>query len=199
MVLHDQRKEIKPNIARYESSLLNADLPNVAFHSEPLLNGHGSYEFLSLEKRKKMLASFSALVRYLPVEYISFIYRSSEFTDEESLGERMRRDIAQAIRVRLEYFQQFDEVKVYYDNGQAIVKQALYGAIESELASNVVIRRKTTMTEYRLAQVADYFCTIELAALKYTAGEAGETYNKFFGGIGAFKRNWLKQARRKRV
>lgn len=60
------------------------------------------------------------------------------------------------------------------NNGQAIVKQALYGAIESELASNVVIRRKTTMTEYRLAQVADYFCTIELAALKYTAGEAGK-------------------------
>lgn len=60
------------------------------------------------------------------------------------------------------------------NNGQAIVKRVLYGAIESELASNVVIRRKTTMTEYRLAQVADYFCTIELAALKYTAGEAGK-------------------------
>lgn len=61
------------------------------------------------------------------------------------------------------------------NNGQVIVKQALYGAIESELASNVVIRRKMTMTEYRLAQVAEYFCTIELAALKYAAGEAGET------------------------
>lgn len=41
---------------------------------------------------------------------------------------------------------------------------------------------------------------IEFAALKYAAGEAGETYNKFFfGGIGVFKCNWLKQARRKRV
>ncbi len=55
------------------------------------------------------------------------------------------------------------------------------------------------MTEYRLSQAADYFCTIELAALKYEANEAGETYNKFFGGVGAFKRNWLKQARRKRL
>lgn len=53
--------------------------------------------------------------------------------------------------------------------------------------------------EYRLAQVADYFCMIEFAALKYAAGEAGETYNKFFGGIGTFKCNWLKQARRKRA
>ena len=38
----------------------------------------------------------------------------------------------------------------------------------------------------------DYLCTIELALVKYEAKEDGETYNKFFGGIGPFKRNWLK-------
>ena len=27
------------------------------------------------------------------------------------------------------------------------------------------------------------------------ATEEGETHNKFFGGIGSFKKNWLKQAR----
>ena len=27
-------------------------------------------------------------------------------------------------------------------------------------------------------------CTIELAAIKYAAKKDGETYNKFFGGIG---------------
>ncbi len=55
------------------------------------------------------------------------------------------------------------------------------------------------MTDYRLEQVADYRCTIELALVKYEAKEDGETYNKFFGGIGSFKRNWLKQARSKRI
>lgn len=55
------------------------------------------------------------------------------------------------------------------------------------------------MTDYRLEQVADYLCTIELALVKYEAKEDGETYNKFFGGIGSFKRNWLKQARSKRI
>lgn len=49
----------------------------------------------------------------------------------------MRRNVAQAVRARLEYFQQFEDVKVYYDNGQAVVKPALCGAIELELASNV--------------------------------------------------------------
>ena len=55
------------------------------------------------------------------------------------------------------------------------------------------------MTDYRLEQVADYLCTIELALVKYQAKEDGETYNKFFGGIGSFKRNWLKQTRSKRI
>lgn len=55
------------------------------------------------------------------------------------------------------------------------------------------------MTDCRLEQVADYRCTIELALVKYEAKEDGETYNEFFGGIGTFKRNWLKQARRKQI
>ena len=55
------------------------------------------------------------------------------------------------------------------------------------------------MTDYRLEQVADYLCTSELALVKYEAKEDGETYNKFFGGFGAFEKNWLKQARRKQI
>lgn len=67
------------------------------------------------------------------------------------------------------------------------------------LSKGVVRRRKTSMTDYRLEQVADYLYTIELALVKYEAKENGETYNKLFGGIGSFKRNWLKQARNKRI
>lgn len=55
------------------------------------------------------------------------------------------------------------------------------------------------MADYRLEQAADYLCTIELAAIKYDAKEDGGTYDKSFGGIGAFKKNWLQQARRKQV
>ena len=67
------------------------------------------------------------------------------------------------------------------------------------LSKGVDRRRKTSMTDYRLEHVADYLRTIGLALIKYEAKENGETYNKFFGGIGSFKRNWLKQARSKRI
>ena len=199
LVIHDQSESIVNKIARYEQSLLDSNLPNIPFHSEPLLNGHGPYEGINLQARKKMLYSFNILTQRLPISYRTFVYRRSEFEDLTKLTARMKRDISNLLFDHLEFFQGFDEVKVYYDNGQDIVKQALDQSIGFVLSKGVVERRKTSMTDYRLEQVADYLCTIELASVKYATKENGETYNKFFGGIGAFKKNWLKQARRKAI
>ena len=75
LVIHDQADSISDKVARYEESLLRSDLPNIPFHSEPLLNGHGPYQGMSLEQRKKMLYSFNILVQRLPIKYATFAYR----------------------------------------------------------------------------------------------------------------------------
>lgn len=199
LVFHDQDNDILESVGMYENSLRQSDLPNIPFHSEPLLNGRGAYENLDISARKKILHCFGAMVRHLPISYRTFAYRHSEYENPIALSARMKRDISGLLFDNLEFFQSFDEVKVYYDNGQDIVKQALDQSIGFVLSKNAVQRRRTSMTDYRLEQVADYLCTIELAAIKYEAKEDGATYDKFFGGIGAFKRNWLKQARRKRL
>lgn len=199
LVFHEQSERIAEQVAIYERSLARADMPNIPFHSEPLLNGHKVYEYLDPAQRKKLLSSFGALVRYLLIEYATFAYRRNDFDSPDKLSERMRRDITDLFQRHLDYYQGFDRVKVYYDNAQAIVNSALYEAVKSVLAKQAVIMRRTTMTEYRLSQVADYLCTIELAAIKYNAKESGATYEKFFGTVGKFKKNWLKQVRRKQI
>ncbi len=163
------------------------------------MNGRKDYEFLGIEQRKAMLACLSPFVRKLPISYTALVYRRSQFEDPAKLMERMGRDISSAMVEHLDFFQSFDRVKVYYGNGQDIVKQALDRSVGKVLSKGVVRRRKTSMTGYRLEQVADHLCTIELALVKYEAKEGGGTYSKFFGGIGAFKRNRLKQARSKRI
>ena len=147
----------------------------------------------------RLLYSFGIMVQCLSISYVTFTYKRREYEGLEKLTAGMKRDISGVLFDHLGYFQAFDEVKVYYDNDQDIVKQALDKSIGFVLSKGVMERRKTSMTDYRLEQVADYLCTIELAAVKYAAKEDGETYNKFFGGIGPFKENWLKQARRKRL
>lgn len=97
----------------------------------------------------------------------------------------------------IDLLQSFDVVKVYYDNGQTAVTAALHAAMEYVLSRDVPLYRDSDYKAYRLAQAADYLCEIELAAIKYKNHDETQTDIKFFGGIGSFKKNWLKQARRK--
>ena len=199
LVIHNQKYAIDTKVNHYEDFLSRSDLPNIPFHSEPLLNRHGDYEYLDILQRKKMLVAFNVLVQRLPIHYVSFVYKTSEFDTPEKLATRLKRDISGMLFDNLEFFQDFDRVKIYYDNGQDVVRKALDESIGFVLSKQAIIMRKTTMTDYRLSQVADYLCTIELAATKYEAKENGGTYEKFFGSIGTFKKNWLKQARRKKL
>lgn len=97
LVFHDQADSIAEAVTGYEAKLARADLPNIPFHSEPLMNGHKDYEFLNIEQRKVMLAYFSSFVRKLPISYITFVYRRSQFEDPARLMERMGRDISSAM------------------------------------------------------------------------------------------------------
>lgn len=72
LVFHDQADSIAEAVTGYEAKLARADLPNIPFHSEPLMSGHKDYEFLNIEQRKVMLAYFSSFVRKLPISYITF-------------------------------------------------------------------------------------------------------------------------------
>lgn len=137
-VFHDQADSIAEAVTGYEAKLARADLPNIPFHSEPLMSGHKDYEFLNIEQRKVMLAYFSSFVRKLPVSYITFVYRRSQFEDPARLMERTGRDISSAMVKHLGFFQSFDDVKVYYDNGQDIVKQALDRSVGKVLSKGAV-------------------------------------------------------------
>ena len=102
--------------------------------------------------------------------------------------ERMGRDISSVIIEHLDFFQSFDDVKVYYDSGQNIVKQALDRSVGKVFSKGVVRRRKTSMTDYRLEQVADCLCTIELALVKYEVKENGGRTKTSSSAVSALSR-----------
>ena len=99
----------------------------------------------------------------------------------------------------LEYFQGFDDVKIYYDNGQRTIAHALHRAMDFALAKNAVVYRAAVPENYRLSQAADYICTMELVALRYRDGEPSATDEKFFGSWSQFKKGILREMRAKRV
>ena len=52
---------------------------------------------------------------------------------------------------------------------------------------------------YRLFQVADYICTIELTAIKFDSKEDTKTDRLFFGTRRTFKKGFLLYLRKKRM
>lgn len=197
VVLHDQRDPIDNLIANYESNLRESSLPDVPFHAYDLQHRRGGYAGFEFETRKRLFAKFEGLVRKLPVTYKTFVYRRPEFKTAKALSERMQRDLSSFIQDNYSEFQPYATVAIYYDGGQASVDAAIHRAFDQALSANTADYKRLRYQERRLAQAADYFCSMELAAQRYADHEETNTYLKLFGGHRSFKANHLKQMRKK--
>ncbi|MFZ2756497.1 MAG: DUF3800 domain-containing protein [Atopobiaceae bacterium] len=196
LVFHDQADDISAHLVRYEQVLSQSGLRDIPFHMTPLLRAHDDYDGLDIQTRKRLLSKFSVLSQHLPYSYHAFAYRKAEFASDAVMFARMRRDLVTFLFDHLGYFQSFDHVKLYYDDGQDAVSRVLHSAIEYAISKEAYLYRDARPQDYRLAQVADYVCGIELTGLKYAASEATRTDEAFFGGSTSFKKNFLKQVRR---
>ena len=191
-------RNIDSVIECYELSLQRKHLPNIPFHASPLMNGNDEYSNLTIETRKRLLNAFNVFSQNLPVRYMTLCYRRKEFDSSEKLFLVIRRDVEWFLSGNLEYFQSFDTVNVFYDGGQKLITKVLEGSFNKVLSNGVPCFLKSDFRACRLSQVADYFCAIELACIKYEHHEQTATDIKVFGYVGTFKNNYLKQAKRKR-
>lgn len=109
-----------------------------------------------------------SFMRLCPITYKKFAVVKKECIDRFSLRGRLANELGGFLRDNLEYFQSFDKVIVYYDNGQALVTDLINTVLCSYL--NNVDVRKITPDDYRLSQAADMACTLELMCMKIEQG-----------------------------
>lgn len=95
------------------------------------------------------------------------------------------------------YFDQFDKVIVYYDNGQAELS-AILNAVLSVLFHDVEFR-KAEPQKYRLLQVADFVCSLELLKIKRDEKRLSKSEEKFFYKPQELKKTFLKSLEEKRL
>ena len=197
LVFHDQSKELAQYIGPYLDRLSLEGLADIPFHGVDLIHGHGDYEGISPEKRKSHLIAFSMFVRTLPITYRVFSYERAYTEDRDRLEARLRKDIIDFVFDRLDDFQLYDRVAIYYDGGQEAVTVSLHGAFDYALARSAAVYKPLSHQEKRLAQAADYLCTVGLAERRYERGDVSASYRRFFGTRRNFRQNFLKQVRRK--
>ena len=198
-VFHNQADSLEERLTKHRQGLVDRGLADLPFHAGPILNGHDCYKGMDIQTRKAYFSLFFMDVQHLPITYQTFLYRRSEFATKDAFVARMKRDIINLLFDHLPYLQSFDKVKIYYDGGQEIVAKALHAAAEYVLSKDCLLYRKSDAAGYLLAQAADMLCTLELTAHKFRCKEATRTDERFFGSARAFKNNYLKAIKRKRL
>ncbi len=104
---------------------------------------------------------------------------------------RMAKELSQFIRNNLGYFQQYENVILYHDNGQNELNRILNAVLATELATYDF--RKVIPSDYRLFQVADLVCTLELLKTKIVEGAGlSKSEQLIFRSKGDLRKDFLK-------
>ncbi len=191
LVLHDQTIPISNEIKEFEKHLTNLGFPHHALHAGPLLRREQDYLYMNMEERKKLFNLLFNFTRRLPIKYFCVRVKKADCLDTNDLYIKLGKAITSEISKKLDYWNSFDNVILYYDNGQKALKRILKSTFNT-LFSNVEVR-KIVPSDYKLFQVADLICTLELSKMKFIDGTASKSEHEFFHNINQFKKDYLRK------
>lgn len=195
MVLHDQSKDITAEIIKLNNELANLGYKNHIVHTEPLIRREKDYQDLSPNERRSIFTKLYYFTTKCDIKYKSFVFQKKEFENTFKLEGRMSREISLFIRENLAYFHGFEQVILYYDNGQHELNRILNTVLATELADYDV--RKVLPCDYKLFQAADLICTLELLRLKSEIGKLTRSETLIFHSKKDLKKDFLREIRKK--
>jgi hypothetical protein len=196
LVFHEQSDDISGALGRFSDALRAGGFdPAHAIHSGAAIRGEDEYRGQSLEARVKEFARLFAFAQHVPVTYKSFRFRKRQFSDLLELKGAISRALAVFLRDNAAYFLAFDRVLVFYDNGQAQITDVLNTLFNAFFFA--VVFRKATPARYRLFQVADLYCTLELLRQKSADGRLTRSDLRFFGSRRALQKSYLAKLKKK--
>ena len=200
MVFHDQDVDISAEIEKLEDSLEAMGLDrNHCVHAGPLIRRENEYGVMNREERRGIFRRMFLFLLKTDISYKCFVIDKNFLSMTHDVHDSLLQQIVGFLLSKSDELSAFDKLKVYYDNGQSkltsLLKEAFtLFAFRTEFVPDVEPAR------YRLFQVADIACTLELARSKLLSQEGlSESEIVFFGGIKNFKKNYLKLLDRRRI
>ena len=190
MIFHNQKFEMTEIIEMLNKKLSNYKLNNDCIHTGPIVRREEIYQNMDIKERRNILNSFTAFVKKCPIKYKVFYIEKKHLRDEIEPVAKLAKQISIFLKDNLQYFNEFDIVKIYYDNGQIEVTKMLV-SIFNTLFLNVEFR-KVIPSQYKLFQVADYICYFKLLSLKLENKTISANEIKFFEKPYNIYKNYIK-------
>lgn len=195
MVMHDQAYDISEDLDKLEMELQYIGYPNHCVHAGPIIRQEQEYRFEKIQIRQKIMKKMMSFLRQANITYKTIYIEKKHIADEVEAAGKLAKQLSWFLRDNMSYFASYDVVKVYYDNGQIELNKIL-SSVFNVMFDNVEFR-KVIPSDYRLFQVADLVCTLQLLELKYENHILSNSEKRFFENDRTLKKNYLKPLKQK--
>ncbi len=161
---HEQNDDIM-----FELNKLNARLDRIGYtdmiHMADLIMRREDYKNFDIATRKSIFNSIYQFSRRIPVKYKTIIIDKRYTNDARTLRQRLSAEINKMIKEHEMYFNRFDKIVMYYDNGQ----ETLGTILDSIFLRFEGFEHRVNFDhkEKRLFQVSDMLTFIDKYDYKY--------------------------------
>lgn len=196
MIFHEQKADLSSQM-----QILNTALDNLGYsarqtvHTEPLIRREVPYQYFPPNERRAIFSKLYYFTLSCDITYKTFLYCKKDFPYTFKLEEKITKDISYFLREHISYFYTFEKIILYYDNGQHELSRILKTAFSTELVSFEM--RKVLPCDYKLFQVADLVCTLELMKIKIKTRELSKSEQLIFHSRRDLKKDFLKKLKQK--
>lgn len=198
MVFHDQSRDISGHIRKFDDHLRMVGQDAHPIHTGPVIRKEPPYEDMLMQNRKGLFDSLFNFMRKTDVRCGAIWFdKTIACSETVSVAAVLERKLDAFLLEHGGMFQDFDRVIGYYDNGQKYLSDIIGRALGS-LPLAVELRRSSP-ADYKLGQVADLACTMELLGIKASRSALGRSELDFFGGSRKLKKDYLKQFKRQAI
>ena len=196
LIFHDQSVSITENIAALDQALKYITLPVKKIHVGPLIRREDEYRYYTRDLRIKVFRRMFAFAQKVPFTFQTFVLEKKTLEDRIAWNTKLTKAIGAFIKENIQYFLEFDVIKVYYDKGQHDLTVVILTIFNTLL--NKIEFKPAKHINYRLLQIADLVCTLQLLSIKAAAKTLSASELSFFESYRVLKKNYLKIIEKKR-
>ena len=191
-VFHEQKVSIENQVTNLNSSLAEIGLKNHTIHTAPLIRREQSYKDFDISLRRKIFYKLLCFTKHIDISHLSLFVDKHPHSNSLEITKQLSKQLSEIIKEHFEYFSSFDNIIIYYDNGQYQITNILVAVFNTLLSSGCEFRQ-VLPADYKLFQTADLICTLTLLKTKLERGKKLTNSEQiFFGSIGQLRKTFLK-------
>ena len=191
---HEQDDDISNELIKLNDRLNRTGYTNM-IHMADLIMKRGDYKNFNIPMRKSIFNSIYQFSRRIPVKYKTIIIDKKYTDNSRILKQKISLEINKMIKENKHYFNKFDKIVMYYDNGQEVLGTILDSIFLQ--FDGFEHRIDFDHKEKRLFQVSDMLTYIDKYDYKYKNKMTFTKGEKYFFSINEI-RKVLKELNKKR-